>query len=398
MHPVALASVRVWDGVAERTSGPLHLRIEGGRVAAIGADPALLDGARVLETPADAVALPGLIDAHVHLTLDPGVSSPAEQLKLPHEQVRQAMAERALAMVRAGITTARDLGGGAWLEIELRDRIVCGEISGPRLLCAGQPLTVESGHCHFWGGVVASDDDIRETVRRQVEHGADCIKVMATGGVMTRGSGILRAQFDQRELELVGSEAARHGRRVAAHCHGTAGIRNAVAARLRTIEHCSFAGEKGFGSDLDPDPCRALGRQDTWVSPTVNANWTRFLAGKDGEPGRFFADMRAVFAELRAAGARLIASTDAGIPGVRHDRLPQALPVLARFADLSPVDALRAATSEPARALELDAETGRLAPGLAADVLVVRGDPLEDLERLAEPALVLARGVAVPAA
>lgn len=398
MQPVALASVRVWDGVSERTSEPQNLRVEGGRIASVGPDPALLDGARVLETASGAVALPGLIDSHVHLTLDPAISAPADQLKLPHEQVREAMAGRALAMVRAGITTARDLGGGAWLELELRDRIGRGEIPGPRLLCAGQPLTVESGHCHFWGGAVGSDDEIRATIQRQVDHGADCIKVMATGGVMTRGSGVLRAQFDRRELELVRAEAARHGRRVAAHCHGTAGIRNAVAAQLRTIEHCSFAGDKGFGSDLDPVACRELGEQHTWVSPTVNANWTRFYTDKAGTPSRFFDDMRAVFAELRGAGARLIASTDAGIPGVRHDRLPQALLVLARFADLAPVDALRAATSEPARALELAQETGRLAPGLAADVLVVPGDPLQDLGVLAEPVLVLARGVPVPAA
>jgi imidazolonepropionase-like amidohydrolase len=329
------------------------------------------------------------------MTLDPDIRSPADQLKLAPEQVVRSMEERAGAMLRAGITTARDLGGGEWLEIGLRDRIARGELAGPRLLCAGQPLTVRGGHCHFWGGIVSGSDEIRSAIERQVEHGADLVKVMATGGVMTRGVRITDPQFSRAELELIRAEAERHGRVVAAHCHGTAGIRNATDARLRTIEHCSFAGEKGFGDDFDPAlPARIAG-QDTWISPTVNAGWRRFLADKRGEPTRFMGDMRAIFRALREAGARLIASTDAGIPGVRHHELAKALEVFAIYTELAPAAVLRTATSESARALELEDETGRLLPGLCADLLVVAGDPTRDLAALHEPRLVLARGVAL---
>lgn len=392
MLALALARLRLWDGTSEGLSDPVHLRIEGERIAAIGADPALLEGAQVLEFGRDAVAIPGLIDAHVHMTLDPAISSPAEQLARDPEQVMKEMESRALAMVRAGITTARDLGGGAWLELGLRDRIARGEIPGPRLLCAGQPLTTPGGHCHFWGGVVSSPEEIRASVRLQAEHGADCIKVMATGGVITRGSKILEAQFSREELDCVRQEAARLGRRVAAHCHGTAGIRAAVAARLRTIEHCSFAGRKGFGSDFDREIAGRVAARDTWVSPTVNAGWKRFLDPEQTQASRFLEDMRAVFKGLRDEGVRLIASSDAGIPNVRHHDLPRALAVMREFTEQSCADVLRAATSQAARALELEGVTGRLHPGLEADLLVVSGDPLRDLDVLESPRLVLARG------
>ena len=393
MEPLAIRGVRVWDGVAERAAAaPQNIRVEDGRIAAIDADPALLEGARVLDPGPDCVALPGLIDAHVHMTLDPAIAKPADQLALPVEQVRAGMETRARAMVEAGITTARDLGAGEWLEVDLRDRIAKGELPGPRLLCAGQPLTVRAGHCHFWGGIVAGRDEATEAIERQVEHGADWIKVMATGGVITQGSGVRDVQFSREELEHVREQAERHGRRVAAHCHGTAGIRNAVDARLRTIEHCSFAGEQGFGSDPDPRLCAQIGAQDTWVSPTVNAGWRRFVQDKEGKPSRFLDQMRAIFRELHGAGAGLIASTDAGIPNVQHHLLPRALEVLRVFTELTPVAVLRAATSESARALEIESETGRLAPGLAADVLIVRGDPTEDLAALEQPVQVLARG------
>lgn len=386
----------MWDGTSAASGrAPVHVRIEAGRIAAIGADEALRRDARVIEPGPDAVALPGLIDAHVHLTLSPERRTPQEQLAVPEAQVRTEMEARARAMLRAGITTARDLGGGAWLELDLRDRIAQGQVPGPRLLCAGQPLTVPSGHCFYWGGAANGEDEIRGTVQRQVEHDADWIKVMATGGVNTRGTRPVDAQFSAYELSCARDEAERHGRPLAAHCHGTAGIRNAVQARVASIEHCSFAGPRGFGSDFAPDVLPDMVRRDLWVSPTVNSGWARSLEREDGGPGRFFTAMQRVLQALREAGVPLVASTDAGIPNVFHDDLPRALRVFQAYTGMSNAELLRTATSDAARALGLAGETGRLAPGLAADVLVVRGDPLEDPSALAEPLLVTARGAVV---
>jgi imidazolonepropionase-like amidohydrolase len=389
---LALTGLRVWDGrAAGYAEQPAAIRIEAGRIRGLGPDPALAQGARILDLRG-ATAIPGLCDAHVHLTLDPGAAR-IESQPAAGPSLEAVLDERARAMVEAGITTARDLGGGDWIELALRDRIARGEVVGPRLLCAGQPVTTRGGHGYWWGGEADGADEIRAVIRRQIERGVDWIKVMATGGVLTEGSRIQDPQFERAELELVVREARAHGRMVAAHCHGTEGIRRAAAAGVRTIEHCSWAGEGGFGSELDPEVAERIAANGTFVSPTVNAGWRRFL---DGSRGASFRErMTGCFRVLRQKSVRMIASTDAGIPRVAHHRLPEALAVFARLAELSPIEALRAATSEAAEALGLAHETGALGPGLAADILVLEGDPLEDLEALRRPRLVVARGRAL---
>lgn len=395
---LALTGIHLWDGEAsERTRTPVTLRIEAGRVAAIGSDPDLARNAR--EIPLDgATALPGLIDAHVHLTLDPSLPTPADQLRVSDERVEEDTAARAARMLAAGITTARDLGGGRWIEVALRDRIERGLQPGPRILCAGQPVTSPGGHCHFWGGEARGAAGVEAVVARQLARGVDWIKVMATGGVMTRGSRTLEPQFGDTEIRRAVECAGAAGRAVAAHCHGTAGIDQAARVGVRTIEHCSFAGPRGFGDDLDEAVLARLAARAhegaLWVSPTVNGGWRRHLASGPGvaDPTPFARRMGAVLRGLREAGVPLVASTDAGIPGVEHHRLADALAVMARLAGLEPVECLRAATSRAARALGLDGRTGVLRPGLDADVLVCRRDPLTDLQALAQPLLVLARG------
>ncbi len=379
--PLELANLRVWDGVSDELRPGLgSLFVEGERlVGAASSDCERID-------LRGAVAIPGLCDAHVHLALDP---ARREAVQNASSDSVDAMAARARAMVEAGITSARDLGGPEFGALELRDKIARGELVGPRLLCAGQPLTSPKGHCWYWGGEARGADELRAVVRRQVEHGADWIKIMATGGVLTKGTTPADSQFEQDELDVAVAEAKSLGRHTAAHCHGTQGISRAARAGVRTIEHCSFATSDGFGAAPDADVMADVARSGAWVSPTVNVGFARFF-GRDGEPGKFAPRMTEVYTGLRRAGARFIASTDAGIPNVAHHRLPEALPVFARLAQLTPVETLRTATSEAARALELDA--GRLAPGLAADVLVVDGNPLEDLAALLRPVLVVARG------
>jgi imidazolonepropionase-like amidohydrolase len=379
---LVLEGIRVWDGASDDLRpGVQPLAIAGERIVSeLGA------GERI--ELRGAVALPGLCDAHVHIALDP------ERGQVPQDASSDgmdAMAARARAMVAAGITTARDLGGPEWKALDLRDRIARRELIGPRLLCAGQPLTSPRGHCWYWGGEASGADELRAVVRRQVERGADCVKIMATGGVLTRGTAPSASQFAQEELDAAVAEARALGRHVAAHCHGTEGIRRAARAGVRTIEHCSFAGEDGFGSALDLEVVGEIARAGAWVSPTVNTGFARFF-GEDGAPGKFATRMTEVYTQLRRAGVPLVASTDAGIPNVAHHRLPEALALFARLAELRPVEALRAATSDAARALGLERVTGRLAPGLAADVLVVDGNPLEDLGALLRPILVVARG------
>jgi imidazolonepropionase-like amidohydrolase len=388
---MVLEGARVWDGEdAAPSRSPLRIWIERGEISSVGTDPGG-EGWRVVTLPVGSVAIPGLIDAHVHLDLDPALMKPDDQFAVPREERDLRMVARAREMARAGITTARDLGAGEWRELALRDAIERGDLPGPRLLCAGQPVTVPDGHCHFWGGAAVDAAAQAEVVQRQIEVGVDWIKVMATGGVFTAGSSIDRAQFSEAEIAAIVRQATTAGRPVAAHCHGAAGIRHAARAGVRTIEHCSFAGPGGFGSAFDPVAISDLASHGTWVSPTVNEGW-RHRTEKEGRPTAFHQRMRFVFAALREASVPLVASTDAGIPGVRHDRLAFALPAFADFAQLSARDTLRSATSDAAKALGLERTCGVLCAGRSADVLVLRDDPFENLGVLEEPLFVVARG------
>ena len=372
------ANIRLWDGVAEGYADADAIVVEGDAIVAIGRG---FDG----EDCRGLTVIPGLIDAHVHMVLDPALSSAAEQIAEAPDVVRRKMVARAEAMVRAGITSARDLGGGAWLELDLRDRIDAGEVPGPRLLCAGQPITSIGGHCHFWGGEAADANAAEAVIERQRQHGVDLIKLMATGGMLTPHSQPKDAQFDQAATSAIVAAANARGFDVAAHCHGTPGIRHAANAGVRSIEHCSWIGPDGKRGDYDAEVAREIARRGIWVSPTINAGWARF--GGDAA-----ATITAHLRALKESGCRLVASTDAGIPRVRHEDLARALPVFARLAELSPVEALRCATSEGAAALGLAETTGALREGACADLLFVRGDPLADLGALLAPAIVVARG------
>ncbi len=392
-NEILITGARIWDsdhdGIAPHATA---LRIRGGRIIALGRDALAMGPATTILDRPGRILIPGLIDAHVHLELDPRLRTPAEQLAVPPAVRIRALRERARAMLAHGITTARDCGGGAYAEHDLRDAIDAGRLPGPRLLCCGQPLTTPNGHCAFWGGTAGSRDEVERVVARQARRGSDWIKVMATGGVFTPGSRPRDTQFDEASLAAVVAAARREGRPVAAHCHGTAGIAAALRAGVRTIEHASFAGEGGFGSDPDEALMRELAEREVWVSPTVNSGWLARASDASGEPTDFFRRLSSCLALQRRHGVRFIASSDAGIPGVFHHDLADGLRALERYAGMRPVDVLRAATCEAARALGLARETGRLAPGLSADLLVLRADPLRDLSAIAELEAVVFRG------
>lgn len=389
MTATLLTGLRIWDG--ETLTDADSLRMVNGRIEALGRglEPRRGDLQRDC---GGLTAIPGLMDAHVHLELDPEQPRPPA-LDQPRDPDR--MAARAAAMVRAGITTARDLGGGTWAELALRDRIAAGALPGPRLLCAGQPVTCPGGHCHFWGGEADGAAAARQVIERQVAHGVDLIKVMATGGMFTRGSDPAGAQFDLETLRAITAAAAEHGLAVAAHCHGVRGIDYAARAGVRSIEHCSWMGADGWAANYDPAVALQILQHGVWVSPTVNRGWRRYLNNPD--PTKLH-NVRAAFQAMQRLGIPFIASTDAGIPGVFHHHLPQALEVFRAILECTPEAVLRSATSEAARALGIDAVTGRLRAGLAADVLLVDGDPLADLADLENVAAVWAAGRPVHAA
>ena len=387
MSVTCLTNLNLFDG--ERMLADQTITFDRDGIHYVGPEP---------DTSADAVQqtnangawlVPGLTDAHIHLELDPEDKVPPA-LDAPRD--RDAMARRAKALVEAGITTARDLGGGAWAEFEIRDRINAGKLSGPRLLCAGQPVTSVGGHCHFWGGEASDLAQAEAVLAKQIEGGADLFKIMATGGRFTPNSSPSKAQFELSFMQALVQAANAAGLRVAAHCHGSEGIHHATHAGVTTIEHCSWVGDDGrWASDYLPDVAVEMARRGVWVSPTVGAGWQRFIDSDSDMIKKF----RTCFDDMRANGVKLIASTDAGIPGVFHHQLPKALDVFRQIAGLSPLETLQSATANAADALGLADVTGRIQVGLAADLLLLEDNPLEDLTALQHPLAIWARGETV---
>jgi imidazolonepropionase-like amidohydrolase len=385
-----LTNLKVWDGVAEALEpATSSLEVLAGNI--VGISPS--DSAATTATSGERVdmqglyVIPGLIDAHVHMCLDPDIQDPFAQDQFSDDVLIKKIELRARQMLLAGITTARDLGGGRWLELVVRDKINAGKLQATRLVCAGQPITSVQGHCHFWGGEAEDLPDALDVLARQIAHRVDLIKVMATGGSMTPGSTPSNAQFDRDTLARIVEQARQHDCLVAAHCHGTQGIKNAASAGVTTIEHCSWVGPDGWGKHYDSDAVIDMVSNDVRVSPTINAGWRRHMGNQVVET-RLLAN----FERLLAAGVELIASTDAGIPGIYHHHLPLALPVFAHLAGLTPVQALRAATSDCARALGLAEQVGQIKPGFCADLVFYQDNPLQDLTHLASPVAVMSRG------
>jgi len=383
----ALAGEWLWDGNSDICQQELCVVIQGDRIQGVCSCEEARRFGMAVKVHHGCCLLPGLIDAHVHMEFDETYPL-HQQPELPREKLVATMEQRANRMVRSGITTARDLGGRNFVSLELRDAISARKIIGPRLLCAGQPITVPGGHCHQWGGVAATLTEARAVVERQVSENTDWIKVMATGGMRTPGTDITKAQFQHSDLEEIVKHSNACGRYVAAHAHGTAGVAAAVAAGCRTVEHCTWIGDGGLWGCLDEAVVQQMVTRGTFVSPTAHANW-RYRPMGD----RNYKRMCSALQQLRQAGVPLIASSDAGaIPRLSHNALAGGVEVLAAMADLTPIEALRSATSTCAEALGLGTVCGRIAAGLAADLLLVDGNPTTDLSALRRPRMIVACG------
>lgn len=375
MGTFALRGGRVWDGLG---AGPIEapVIIDGDRIG--GAD-----GAAGSIDISGCSVIPGLIEGHAHLCFDAtshwratfDSDSPAKMLL--------RMAESGRRMLRAGITTVRDLGAPTGLSIELRDAIADGLAEGPRLLVAGAPITTTGGHCWFMGGECDGEVAIRKNVREHVKAGVDWIKVMATGGNMTPRTNTFAPQFSVDELRALIAESHRLRLRVAAHAHGVEGIRVATEAGVDSIEHCSFTTPTGYAPDQGV--IDQIARKGILVSPTVSIGFRNWPDdGRRQQRG-------AVLKALLAANANILMSTDCGIPGVPHESLAGGMEVFQEATGHPPVEVLKLATSRSAELLGLP-DRGVVAEGRFADLLVLDGDPTTDLSALNRVRMVIKGG------
>jgi len=329
-------------------------------------------------------ALAGLFNVHVHLAFDASREMLARFSE--SDDLLDGARSRLTAMLRSGVTTVRDLGDRGHLGAAVR-RSFEGS-PAPRLLVSGPPITVPGGHCHFFGGETASDSEIRALIDANAAAGADVIKVMASGGQITEGGADMwESQFDARQLSLIVTHAASCGLPVAAHAHGADAIEAAVEAGVSTVEHCSFlTGPRSF--DRRAEVAKRMAADGISACSTSSRNW-RTIVEKLGDD--VAQAMYGRLPWLEEHGVRLLSGTDAGLPGSVFDDPVGALE-LYEWLGFPRRRILEIATEDSAAGLGLASVTGRLEPGLAADVLVVEGDPLASLAALRNPLLVLAQG------
>jgi imidazolonepropionase-like amidohydrolase len=374
-----------------------------GASATLVADPVLvMDGPTIIavdsgvEPPLDAhvvdlggaTLLPGLIDTHVHLAFDASAGPVAALAGRDDDAAVAAMSTAALAALRGGVTTVRDLGDRGYLSLRLR-----GADDMPTIVTAGPPITTPAGHCHFLGGgTEPTPEAVRFAVREHAERGVDVIKVMASGGTLTPGTRQELPQFTPDLLRALVDEAHRLGLPVTAHAHGTSAIRDALDAGVDGMEHVSFWSADGI--DDPGDLVRRIVDSGIAVGMTAGVLPIPGVA----PPAAVTMRLPRIIANTRGlyeAGAYMVLGTDAGIgPPKPHDVLRHALAQTVQIA-MPPAEALRMATSTAAAACGLADRKGRLAPGFDADILAVEGDPLADLAALHNIRAVFARGVRV---
>ena len=383
---------RAFDGERFRPEGALVL-VEGDRI--VGVEPASAappDGCEVLTWPA-ATILPGLIDAHTHLCGDSGPQALDRLAGLSQAELDETVEAALAAELSAGVTAVRDLGDQQWTVVDRHRH----RPHGPTIVAAGPPITSVGGHCAAMGGAAAGIAELRAAVRERAERGADLVKIMASGGVMTTTTDVLTPQFTVDEIRAVVDEAHRVGLTVAAHAHAVAAVENCVAAGVDGIEHCTCL--TATGPRTPPGLAEAIAAAGIIVCPTLG----RDLARIGGElPPRIKAMMERTgttwearlgqVGDLYRAGVTLMSGADSGInPGKPHGLLP--ISVAELVACGAPVGAaLASATSVAAQGCGLADRTGRLRPGLAADLLIVDGDLTADLTALRRPKTVVSRG------
>lgn len=378
MTTILFRGGRVFDGTGPVREGWAVL-VEGERIRRIApvAEFAGYDGHWV--DTGGGTLMPGLIDCHVHLNMGAQFDVVGVLRDMTTGSLTLHTLENAQATLAGGVTACRDLGGRDYVEVDVRESIRAGRQLGPTLRCAGRVVCMTGGHGHWVGIESDGVDAVVRAVRQNVKAGADCIKIMATGGVLTPGVDPLAAHFTAEEIAAAVRTAHGLGRRTAAHAQGAAGIRNAVRGGIDSIEH---------GFELTDDIIAEMAERGTILVPTLSAarlllrNPDRLPTHVREKIEKYGAMHQESFTRYVRAGGRVAMGTDAGTPLNRHGENAQELAYMVELG-MTPLDALKAATATAADLLDLP-DHGRLRDGAVADLLLVAGNPADDIRRVAQ--------------
>jgi imidazolonepropionase-like amidohydrolase len=402
---VVLRAARLIDGNGGPVMSNGVVVVTNDRIVAAGADGsvAVPSGARVIDL-GDATLLPGFIDAHVHI-----IGRPLSDPRSDDASVRDypgygaiVGVENARRTLMAGFTTVRVVGSPRFDDMALRQAITAGTVPGPRMQNAGYSFGITGGHCDENGyrpgladadyrtGVADGADEGRKAVRYQVKYGADVIKICATGGVLSEGDAVGATQYTLDEMKAIVDEAAKLDRKVAAHAHGTEGIKLAVRAGVASIEHGSF---------LDEEGARLMAQRGTYLVPTLSAAEFVENAAKSGRLKGLRAEKALAAAAAMRNGVRIAVrngvaialGTDAGVG--EHGANGHEFTLMSRWGGLTPMQSISAGTLSAAKLLGWEKQVGTLAAGKWADVVAVPGDPTKDITAMERPSFVMKGGV-----
>ena len=400
---VVVHAGRLITDASQPAAGPSTVTIVDGRITAIaaGLNPAPA-GARLVDLSTKTV-LPGLIDAHVHISGDPGGDYRDEAVE-PEEWSVVKGAHNARITARAGFTTVRDLGSGPQVAFALRRGTAEGEIPGPRIIASGPPISIIGGHGDVSGfrpevikalevgNTCTGPEQCAARVREASRAGADLIKITATGGVLSQQARGLGQHFTDAEMRAIVDTAHSLGLKVAAHAHSARGIEGAARAGVDSIEHGTFADAKAIaamkanGTTLVPTLMAYTGIREGLAknafTPAV-AEKVRMTLNEVGKAAR----------AARAVGIPIVFGTDAAV--YEHGRNAEEFIQLVETVGMTPAEALASATTGAAKLLDREGEIGRIAPGYSADLIAVSGDPLQDVRVLGKVDYVMVRGRAI---
>ncbi|WP_281715400.1 amidohydrolase family protein [Alteromonas sp. CyTr2] len=345
----------------------------------------------------NATLMPGLMDMHVHLTTD-ATRHGYKRLEVSLPRAAITGVKHAKATLDAGFTTVRNVGAPGFADVALRDAINAGDVVGPRMFVAGPSLGVTGGHCdsnllpyeydNYSEGVADGPWEVRKKVRRNIKYGATVIKFCATGGVLSKGTKVGAQQYTFEEMKALIDEAHLRGLTVATHAHGTNGIKAAIKAGVDSVEHVSL---------LDDEAIDLAKKNGTYFSMDIYV--TEYILGEGEKAGILEESLnkerivgktqRENFEKAVKAGVNMVFGSDAGV--YPHGDNPKQFARMVKFG-MTPIQAIQAATINPARLLKQEATLGSLEKGKLADIVAVPGNPLDDMSLMEKVGFVMKDG------